>query len=454
MLDLTGKSVLVLGAGGSGVAAARLALSKGAEVSVLDTGTSAVLEERMKALRQCGAKTYSGKDALAWHSAAELVIFSPGVPIGSPLGQLGYACSQNRTSELAFGASFISCPVLAITGTNGKTTTVEMLEHCLNAAGHEAIAAGNIGLPLSEVALSGKHPEFIVAETSSFQLEHVGNFSPTVSALLNITPDHLSRHGSMENYIRTKLAVFNNSQKKNVINAETMQIETVSKTFYNTDEFLTFSVRSDLKADYSIVDGFLARTGSVGRLLVKVSDLPFSGNHNLENALAVLAVCEAAGLDVAQIAKQLCSFHTGAHRLQVVAENKKYTFIDDSKATNVDAVIKALGALIPIGRPIALIAGGIDKGCELGEVIPLLERSVSSVSLIGQCKERLYKSWGKYVTTVKCNDMADAVAHCVNSLPEGGIVLLSPACASQDMYRDYAHRGDVFAECAKKSISE
>ena len=439
------KNILILGAGNSGKSAARLARQQGNAVTLLDSGTPDVQID--------GVQVVTGKAAEAWSGHADLVIYSPGIPLGSRLDEIGCATGAPRISELAYGASFLKCPILAVTGTNGKTTTVEMLEHCLNAAGHRTIAAGNIGLPISEVVASDATPDILVAEVSSFQLEHPGSFAPTAATILNIMPDHLVRHHTMQAYIDAKLSIFASSTTKCSINDATLQINQVANSLHSRI-IVSFSAASNSKATFRLEDGWLVKAGEKGtpHRLVKVSDLPFSGTHNLENALAALALSDTAGIDALSIAPHLKTFTTGAHRLQKVNQIGKTLFIDDSKATNVDALIKALQALREnpdtASRKIALIAGGVDKECSLDEAIPFLKGSVCDVFLIGQCARRLHATWGAHVKTRICSSMEDAVRQAFSSLQEGGIVLLSPACASQDMYHDYAERGDDFKKAS------
>lgn len=443
------NDILILGAGGSGVSAACLAIEKGYSVTLLDTGNPPV--ETVDMLRSSGVIVRTADDALAPCGQFDLAIYSPGIPLGSKLDEFALAHSAQQTSELAFGASFISCPVIAVTGTNGKTTTVEMLEHCIKTAGYDVIAAGNIGLPMSEVARRGHEYQYVIAEVSSFQLEHPGNFAPDVAVLLNITPDHIVRHGTMERYIDAKLALFSNKKTIPVINAETMQINQVSETLKGHTGLLSFSASSDFKAEFSINDsclGHFCRNCNF-ESYVKISELPFGGMHNMENALAMMAAVSAAGLDVSRVAAGLKSFRTGDHRLQIVCECGGIRYIDDSKATNVDALIKALEQLGACNEKIALVAGGLDKACTLDEAMPYLHKYVNSVCLIGACRDRLASSWGKVVPVCKCDSMEDAVSAAVKSLDGSGIVLLSPACASQDMYHDYGERGDCFANAVK-----
>jgi len=451
---MKGKKILVLGAGVSGVAAARLAAKKGAEVTLLDTGNPS--EASLKLLADDGVAYLLGEDALNWQGDCDLAIYSPGIPLGSPLDLKVLATGARTMGELGFGASFLECPIIAVTGTNGKTTTVEMLEHCLKGAGYDAVAAGNIGLPISDLILQGRKPEMVVAEVSSFQLEHPDGFTPTAAVVLNITPDHLVRHGTMEAYTDLKLAVFRNPDTKCAINASLLPIKAVAKALQHRP-YTVFASDSETDFDFGILDGWLVRRSENGETtrLVSIQELPFSGVHNMENALAALAVGAAAGVEPEKLAPHLKSFHTGAHRLQCVLEWNGISFVDDSKATNVDALIKALEVLGPQGREIVLIAGGVDKKCSLDECIPKLKEYVKSVYLIGECRSRLHKSWGSAIEARECMTMREAVFGAAESLKEkGGIVLLSPACASQDMFRDYAHRGEAFAEAAREYTKE
>lgn len=447
---MKGKKVLVLGAGVSGVAASRLAAKKGAEVTLLDTGHPS--EASLKLLADDGVAYLLGEDALKWQGDCDLAIYSPGIPLGSPLDELATRTGARLMGELGFGASFLECPIIAVTGTNGKTTTVEMLEHCLRGAGYDAVAAGNIGLPISELILQGRKPEIVVAEVSSFQLEHPDGFSPTAAVVLNITPDHLVRHGTMEAYTDLKLSVFHAHSTKCVINASLLQIKAVAKALQNRP-YTVFTSDSGVESDFGMENGWLVRRSENGETsrIVSIQELPFSGVHNMENALAALAVGAAAGVAPEELAPHLKSFHTGAHRLQCVLEWNGISFVDDSKATNVDALIKALDVLGPQGRDIALIAGGVDKKCSLDECIQKLKEYVKKVYLIGECRNRLRLSWGSVVDVQECGTMREAVFRGAESLEgNGGILLLSPACASQDMFRDYAHRGEAFADAAKE----
>ena len=414
---LQGLHIVVLGAGVSGLSAARLACLHGADVALYDSNPDALPK------KEEGIRCISG----SLEGDYDIAVFSPGVPLESELGRAARRLSAKCVGELTFGALFLKQPILAVTGTNGKTTTVEMLAHIINAVGIRTIPAGNIGLPLSQVALDARDLDYVVAEVSSFQLELADGFQPFTAALLNITPDHLVRHKTMEAYRELKLRIFQgiHNPERCIVNSSLAGLLQGCTTFSAVDDNADFGPR-----------------------LLKGVEFPFHGAHNLENALAATALAGTIGVSKDVAFNALMSFRTGDHRLQCVARRNGIEYIDDSKATNVDALLKALETLRGRGREIVLIAGGIDKECSLDEAIPVLKESVRKVMLIGRCARRLSETWGRHVDCQCCASMRDAVENASCALQQGGIVLLSPACASQDMYKDYAQRGDDFKRCA------
>ncbi|MDD4098508.1 MAG: UDP-N-acetylmuramoyl-L-alanine--D-glutamate ligase [Lentisphaeria bacterium] len=447
-----------MGAGTSGVAASRLALSLGGRVTLLDSSRQATVCQRVDGLAAAGAEVRLGPEAEAWAGSADLVVLSPGIAAGSALGRLAAALDCPAVSELAFGGQFCPWPKLAVTGTNGKTTTVEMLTHCLRGAGLRVEAAGNIGLPLSEVAIRRPSLDFLVVEVSSFQLENIGGFRPMAAALLNVTPDHLSRHGDMATYLDLKLALLRALPPEGaaVVRADLLHQPAVA-TALQDRRVQTFAADELTQADWYQSHGVVWRRRPSGdcQQILAADELLLRGRHNLENVMAVLALAEAAGVTVERLRPALRTFRTGAHRLETIAVQGGVTFIDDSKATNVDALVQALRQLgHPSQADIALIAGGVDKGCDLSEALPDLRRYVRKVFLLGSCRARLASSWGQAVPVEVCADMTQAVAGAAACVADGGAVLLSPACASQDMFADYAHRGECFAEAVRGVLSE
>ena len=448
MKSLCGQTVLVLGAGASGLAAARLAQTVGARVILLDSGSGEALQREAEVLRSEGIDVRLGWLDPSWNAAGDLAVISPGITADGILGRLASSLSCPVQSELAFGAGYCPWPMLAVTGTNGKTTTVEMLTHALAAGGFCVAAGGNIGMPLSALALSRPALDWLVVEVSSFQLERPAGFAPRAAALLNITPDHLNRHGSMDAYVALKMSLLELLQpgQSAVLNFDLLSDERVKRAL-NGRACVTCSADAASGADFYACAGQLWHRG-LNEPLLALSEVSWQGRHNVENALATLALAESAGIDCRRLVPGLRSFRTGAHRMSVVAEKGGVRFVDDSKATNVDALIQALDVFGGTPPAIALIAGGVDKGCSLDEARPQLRRYVKKVFLIGACKGRLAASWGTDVPCEQCADLPEAVHKAARCASPQGTVLLSPACASQDMFTDYAHRGRVFADAA------
>lgn len=439
MANFEGDKVLILGGGASGIAAAELCASLGRKAVLLD---SVALPKCAAELEARGIRCIGGPGALEYGEVADFAVISPGVPKDSPLAELGRRLCGCIIGELEFGAMHLDAPILAVTGTNGKTTTVEMLNHILNGCGLKAIAAGNIGLPLCRVALQKPKLDALVAEVSSFQLEFPGGFAPRAAALLNITPDHLERHYSMEEYSRLKLSL------RGMVKGGRFIVQSKTAKAFNLDGegIVLFGENG---RDFFLKEGaIVAREDG---LLAKTEDLPFQGIHNYENAMAAIALAREVGVEPRQAAAQLRTFKVGDHRLQTVLTAGKLTFIDDSKATNVDALCAALKALEPKGLPITLIAGGLDKACTLELADRQLAAQVSKVFLIGSSAERIFQQWNGIVPCEICSGMEEAVrkAACFHDGKEG-MVLLSPACSSLDMYKSYAERGDCFKAAAEK----
>ncbi|MFA6931757.1 MAG: UDP-N-acetylmuramoyl-L-alanine--D-glutamate ligase, partial [Lentisphaeria bacterium] len=338
-----------------------------------------------------------------------------------------------------------------------KTTSVEMLTYCLKAAGAKAIAAGNIGIPLSQVALQEEKWDYVVVEVSSFQLENASSFHPAAAALLNITPDHLDRHGAFENYRNLKLKLLQQVPEKGLLalKKELLNDPVIAAALKNRS-FLTFSAEPGQKADFCCSDTAIGACFSEEfHPLLEWSKLLFTGKHNYENAMCVLALLQNLPVDQEKVRSALSQFRGGHHRLEKVAEIDGVTYINDSKATNVDAMIKALECCgTPKEQKIILIAGGVDKGCTLQEAKTYLKMYVKQVLLIGDCRHRLAREWRDDVPLQECSDFETAMNAAVAAAQKGDIVLLSPACASFDMFMDYCHRGQSFVEFVEKLKKE
>lgn len=454
-LTIPAGHILVLGAGVSGRAAARLARQDGHAVVAVDTGD--VAREIVNELSGLGIRVISKWKGVDWPHDPSLVIKSPGIPSDSVLGRLTADLSCPVLGELEYGFQHCRAPLLAVTGTNGKTTTVECLTHCLRKAGRRAVAAGNIGLPLSDPDVCLGDWEFIVAEVSSFQLEQIDTFAPQAGALLNLTPDHLDRHGDFDTYCRVKCRLLKAVAEagKRIVRHDLLEAPPVRKAL--GEEYAAVTSFSSLPGDAGTfgVDAagefLVQRAETTETSIVALKDLRVQGRHNVENVLAACALADAAGVSVKEMVPGLKTFETGLHRLQKVGVYGGVTFINDSKATNPDALIRALEA-VGAGRRkrVLLIAGGLDKGVDFTHVKDVAASFCKCIFLIGNCRERLANQWGDVVSCEVCDSMASAVASAVKKSVPDDVVLLSPGCASMDMFLNYAERGLIFSDQVRR----
>jgi UDP-N-acetylmuramoylalanine--D-glutamate ligase len=322
--------------------------------------------------------------------------------------------------------------VVAITGTNGKTTTTELLAQMLNACGQRTIACGNIGKPLSEVAREGRDLDVLTVEVSSFQLETITSFRPSISVWLNFAPDHLDRYRSLGEYRAAKLRVFDyqTAEDMAVINAAESLPPIKART-------VTFSAYAD-QADFRLADGAIVYRDEP---VLRLAETKLRGSHNIENLMATLAVGLARGLSFAQMVPPLCAYEPRPHRLEFVRELDGVGYINDSKATNLDAVEKALLAQ---AKPVVLIAGGKDKGFEYDTLQELVRQKVRTTILIGEMAERICRDWSGVVPCEIAVSIADAVERAHAVARPGEVVLFSPGTSSFDMFKSYADRGDQF----------
>jgi UDP-N-acetylmuramoylalanine--D-glutamate ligase len=455
------QHVLVLGLGLSGFAAAGLALHTGHSVTVLDENELSADSEKTEALKARGVNLLFGWNTDSWSGPADLCVISPGIPPTSVLGRVAANLDCPVISELEFGYRHTTCPILAITGTNGKTTTTELVTHCLRQARYRVASAGNIGAPLCDVVRRRGDFDFLAVEVSSFQLERVDTFAPLAAAILNLSPDHLDRHPCPEDYYAIKAAIFRRIPRAEnvVLRADITQVPAIRQALAKKPgRPILFSSEAGTEADF-LVDrtGLLAMRTADGRTepLIHRDDLRLRGRHNMENALAAIALCHCAGVPVQELIAGLRSFAPSAHRLELVSAKAGVQFINDSKATNPDAMARAILAVAEENRgQILLIAGGLDKGLTFEQVKPLLAEHVKAVFLIGKCREALARQWGDVVSCKMFASMASAVEAAVESAESGDTVLLSPGCASFDMFRDYAERGRIFSELVKRSVGE
>ncbi len=449
-LNLKGKRVTVVGLARSGFAAAKLLARLGAKVIASDRNPTELIKADLDSLQDLGVGFELGGHKAETFLGAELIILSPGVDPRFPLITKARSLGIPIWSEveLAFRAS--SARFIAITGTNGKSTTVTLLGEMFKEAGVPAVVAGNVGTALSEVA-PGLGPDFtVVAELSSFQLEGIKTFRPFISLLLNLAPDHLDRYPSIEDYYQAKLRIFENQGPGDyaILNADDPEI---MKRVHGS----RFTVHGSLKAKpfyFSRLQevkngGFLlgdrihfSRNGK-GREVASRWDVGIKGVHNLENALAAITAACLAGIKTDPIQRGLRSFPGLEHRLELVEEVKGVSYINDSKATNIGAVIKSLESF---SQPIVLIAGGRGKGEDFTPLVPLVKEKVKAVILIGEAREKLSRALEGTCPIFMAESMEKAVELSSKLAGKGEVVLLSPACASFDMFSDFEERGRVF----------
>ncbi len=427
------QNIAVLGAGLSGSAAALLLRSKGAHVTVLDNAEEKnLLKSTIDNLRSQGVRVICGAAADEDSSAYQMAVLSPGIDPASRLARSFSTRKVDMIGELELGWRSCEIPVIAVTGTNGKTTTTELLAQMLNACGQRTIACGNIGKPLSEVAREKNQSDVLTVEVSSFQLETIQTFRPSISLWLNFAPDHLDRYRSVADYRAAKLRIFENQTAGDVavINA----IETLPAIRART---ITFSAYVD-QADLRLSEGAIVYEN---KAVLRLSDTKLRGLHNIENLMATLAAGMARGLSFRQMVPPLCAYEPRPHRCEFVREVGGVAYVNDSKATNLDAVEKALRAQT---KPVILIAGGKDKGFTFGPLRSLVKEKVKSTILIGEMAERIRRSWTGATRSDIANSLADAVERAHAVAKPGEVVLFSPGTSSFDMFKSYADRGDQF----------
>ncbi|MDQ6810059.1 MAG: UDP-N-acetylmuramoyl-L-alanine--D-glutamate ligase [Verrucomicrobiota bacterium] len=429
----SGKNAAVLGAGLSGTAAALLLRDEGAVVTVLDTADERkLLKSTLDDLRARGIHVVSGPAAAKDSAPYDLVVWSPGI---DPISALGVNFSSREVetiSELELGWRSCALPVIAITGTNGKTTTTELLAQMLNACGQRTIACGNIGKPLCEVAREKRALDVLTVEVSSFQLEKITSFKPDISVWLNFAPDHLDRYPTVAEYRAAKLRMFDyqTANEVAVVNAT----EDLPKLRART---ITFSAYSD-RADFRFEQGAIVYQNSP---VVRMSATKLRGSHNIENLMATMAVGLSRGLTFGEMVPPLCAYEPQPHRCEFVAEVDGVVYINDSKATNLDAVEKALLAQT---KPIVLIAGGKDKGFTFETLRPLVAEKVRTTILLGEMADRIAHDWSGAVPCEIAESLPDAVERAHAAAKRGEVVLFSPGTSSFDMFKSYADRGDQF----------
>lgn len=451
-MDVKGKNVVVIGMARSGAASAVLLAKKGARVTVNDRRTLEEMRQETDAfaaypqIRVIGG----GHPEEIVDRGVDLVVKNPGVPLHLPPLKKAMDLGIPVITEVELAYWYLAAPMVCITGTNGKTTTTSLVGEIYKATGRKTFVAGNIGIPLSAVVTEAGEQDVVVAELSSFQLEGILRFRPKLSAILNITPDHMDRHGSMEAYREAKARIFANqgAEDATVLNAD--DAETYGLRGRPACPVYLFSRKREVESGAFVrEDKVIMRYGGREESICRVGDIAIPGNHNLENALAAVLLARLGGVPVEIVARTLKQFPGVAHRLERAGRVAGIDFINDSKGTNTDAAIKALEAF---ARPIVLIAGGYDKGGTFDELAPAVKQHARHTVLIGQVARRMAEAFDKagYDSYDFAPTLEDAVQTAFRAAASGDVVLLSPACASWDMFRDYEERGERFKEAVRE----
>jgi len=435
----SGKKVVVFGMGRSGMGAARLLMRCGANVTVCDSGESTAVRERADLLRHEGITVLTGKEAETDPVRYDIGIISPGIEENTPLIANASAKKTPFIGELELAFTLCQCPVIAITGTNGKTTTTELTTRMFQGTGLRTSACGNIGTPMSELVLTDNTWDLLVVEVSSFQLESIKSFHPKVAAWLNFSPNHLDRYQSLQEYRDAKLRIFENQTEEDWV-----VVPSAEKLPHLKGRKITFSANeNDSEADLTLRGMEILHHG---KRLLDLSETELRGPHNAANLMAAFACGIALQADLSEMVASIRDYKPPAHRCELVGEKGGVRWINDSKATTIDAMEKAIRSVK--GRLI-LIAGGKDKGFEYAPISSLVRSQVLFAILIGEMQHRIARDWAP-LPLAKVESLEAAVTLAALKAEPGCTVLFSPGTSSFDMFRDYIERGELFRRLVEK----
>jgi UDP-N-acetylmuramoylalanine--D-glutamate ligase len=443
-LELNNKRVLVVGLGRSGVASALFLRAHGAKVTVSDSKPEDQLRNEIPALLDHGIAVETGRHGERTFQNQDLIVVSPGVPVDAqPLTQ-ARALGETVIGEIELASAFLSGPVVAITGSNGKTTTTTLVGEILAKSGIKTLVGGNIGTPAISLVEKATPETAIVLEVSSFQLETIRSFRPRISVILNITPDHLDRHRTFQTYLDAKARVFENQRADDfaILNADDATCVQLAPRI--RAQVFWFSRKREVEQGAILRNGqILFRSGQTEQEIMPVGEVPLKGAHNVENVLAAICAAALMGCGAERIRSAVRDFKAVEHRLEFVASIRGVDYVNDSKATNVDATIKALESF---PANIHLILGGKDKGSDYTVLNDLLRQRVKSVYTIGAAADKIQSQIRGATSIVSSGTIETAVKRAAATAQPGDVVLLAPACASFDQFKNYEHRGKVFKE--------
>ncbi|HDQ04525.1 MAG TPA: UDP-N-acetylmuramoyl-L-alanine--D-glutamate ligase [Deltaproteobacteria bacterium] len=447
-MKLEGKKIVVLGMGITGVAAALFLGKHGAKVKAVDEKPFAqwgAAFERIQHepwLERC---SYN-EEVL---DGADFVVPSPGVPPRNNLLQAALKRKIAIISEVELAFRFLKAPLIAVTGTNGKTTTTTLLGGILKKAGKKTLVGGNIGNPLIGCVEDSNGADFVVAEISSFQLQWTDKFRPYISILLNVTSDHMDYHGSFEEYLRVKKLIFANQKKEDYAVVRAMELSRYGLKKQVSAKITAFSYGEELEEGIFVKgDKIVFRTAEKEEEIYPLDIIRLPGIHNVENVMAAVVAARICGCAEESIKTAVAEFHGLAHRIEFVAEKNNVKFYDDSKGTNVGSVASALSAF---SGPVILLMGGRDKEGNFEELRPLILAKAKQVILFGEAQNRIAKLIGNNIPKLNRPKLRDAIEAAFEIAQPGDVVLLSPGCASFDEFRDYKERGDYFKKIVRSN---
>jgi UDP-N-acetylmuramoylalanine--D-glutamate ligase len=449
--DLAGKRVLVVGLARTGIVTSLFSAGYGATVTATDEKSESELGDAPVKLRAAGVTLALGSHTPELFLEQDLIVVSPGVPANLPSLELARARGIRVWSEIELAWRFLRGKLVAITGSNGKTTTTSLVAHILKSAGITTQIGGNIGTPLLALTEASTDSTVTVAEVSSFQLETIEAFRPEIGVLLNLTPDHLDRHASFDEYARAKMRMFEYQLERDaaVLNADDPEI---TRRMPSKPHIYWFSRQKRVAAGAFLQDGQIVfRRDGLDTPLARVDEIPLKGEHNVENVLAACAAAYLAGADPASIANGVKTFQGVEHRLEFVAEVSGVAFYNDSKATNVDAALKAIEAF---PGPLLVILGGKDKGSPYTPLCDSLRKRARVAILIGAAADKIASDLGDAVEIFRADTLERAVEFAMKNARTGDTVLLAPACSSFDQFENFEHRGRVFKQLVAKLESQ
>jgi len=454
-MEVTGKKVLIIGAARSGIAAAKFLTARGAIVALNDQKPIEKWSEAALALKDLGVGLLPGEPPMWLLDQLDLVVVSPGVP--ATIIPIRYAerAGAEVIGEVELAYRYLNGRIVAITGSNGKTTTTSLIGDLLRDAGLKVQVGGNIGNALISMTESSTEDRWTVAELSSFQLETIKNFHATIALVLNVTPNHMDRYEAFTDYAAAKHRIFMNQAANDfaILNADDPTVSAWKSGL--RAQVVEFSVRKEVENGVFLRgDELIARTGESERVVLKPSEMKLRGLHNVENVAAAIAAGISAGANLESMRETVKRFEPVEHRLEFVRDLNGVKFYNDSKATSVDATLKALEAFATDPGEVVLILGGRGKKAPYAPLVDLVQTKVRRLVLIGEDAETIESELGKYAEFERATDMSDAVNRSFAAAEKGDFVLLAPACASFDMFDSFEHRGKVFKEAVEKLMSD